>query len=199
MNKIQSEIEYQAELLTILRDNNGFTIRNAADFDRRFAIDREMLFGFLNDTQPETMEKLRKIYKDRLEDTLVSFLNTECTKKRGSLIEVLKHGVELSGHSIDLIYTKPATTFNKDLMKKYELNRFTVMKEVWANDEERVDVVIFINGFAIITIELKCNYAGQSTLFSCHSIGATAKESMPAQEMRPARTIIPFITCGMIF
>lgn len=67
MNRIQSEKDYQAELLGILRNKNGFTIRNAADFDRRFAIDREMLFGFLNDTQPETMEKLRKMHKDRLE------------------------------------------------------------------------------------------------------------------------------------
>lgn len=67
MNDILTEKQYQAELLGILRDQNGFTIRNAADFDRRFALDREMLFGFLNDTQPETMEKLRKIHKDRLE------------------------------------------------------------------------------------------------------------------------------------
>ena len=162
MNDILTEKQYQAELLNILKNKNGYTIRKAADFDRRFALDREMLFGFLNDTQPETMEKLRKIHKDRLEDTIVSFINAECTKKRGSLLEVLKHGVELSGHKIQLMYTKPATAFNKDLFRKYELNRFTVMEEVWANDKERIDIVIFLNGFAIITMELKCNFAGQS-------------------------------------
>ncbi|MBP5604285.1 MAG: type I restriction endonuclease subunit R [Ruminiclostridium sp.] len=162
MNNILSEKEYQSEILSILRDRNGYTIRNAKDFDRRFAIDREMLFAFLNDTQPETMDKLRKIHKDKLEDTLISFINGECTKKRGSLLDVLRHGVEISGTRLDLMYTKPATTFNKDLMRKYEMNRFTVMEEVWASDKERVDVVIFLNGFAIITMELKCNYAGQS-------------------------------------
>ena len=114
MNNILTEKEYQAELLAILRDQNGYTIRKATDFDRRFALDREMLFGFLNDTQPETMQKLRKIHKDRLEDTIVSFINSECTKKRGSLLEVLRHGVELSGHKLELMFTKPATTFNKD-------------------------------------------------------------------------------------
>ena len=149
MNNILTEKDYQHELLAALRDQNGFMIRNAANFDRRFAIDREMLFGFLNDTQPETMDKLQKIYKDRLEDTIVSFINAECTKKNGSLINVLKKGIEPSGHKIDLMYTKPATTFNKDLMRKYEMNRFTVMEEVWANDKERIDVVIFLNGFAI--------------------------------------------------
>ncbi len=60
MNRIQSEKEYQSELLATLRDQNGFIIRNAADFDRRFALDCEMLFGFLNDAQPETIEEYKK-------------------------------------------------------------------------------------------------------------------------------------------
>ncbi|EGC01048.1 hypothetical protein [Ruminococcus albus] len=60
MNNIQTEKEYQAELLGILRDKKGFTIRNATDFDRRFAIDREMLFVFLNDTQPDIIEECKK-------------------------------------------------------------------------------------------------------------------------------------------
>ena len=108
MNNILTEKDYQSELLGILRDQNGYTIRKAKDFDRAFAVDREMMFGFLNDTQPETMEKLRKIHKDRLEDTIVSFINAECTKKRGSLLEVLRHGVELSGNKLELMFTKPA-------------------------------------------------------------------------------------------
>ena len=33
-------------------------------FDCLFAIDREMLFEFLRDTQHDTMESLRKKYKD---------------------------------------------------------------------------------------------------------------------------------------
>lgn len=36
------------------------------------------------------------------------------------------------------------------------------MEEVWASDTERIDLVIFLNGLAIMTFELKCNVAGQS-------------------------------------
>ena len=70
-------------------------------------------------------------------------------EEKGQPFEVLRHGAKLSGHKLELMFTKPATTFNKDLMRKYEMNRFTVMEEVWANDKERIDVVIFLNGFAI--------------------------------------------------
>lgn len=93
---IISEKEYQKFLLERLEKDNGFVVRKANNFDRYYAIDREMLFKFLCDTQAETMDHLRKIYKNDLEETIISFINSETTKKRGSLIEVLKHGIELS-------------------------------------------------------------------------------------------------------
>lgn len=101
---IVSEKEYQEFLLERLKKDNGYIIRKAANFDRRFAIDREMLFQFLNDTQPDEMEALRKIYKSDLEDTLVSFINAEVTKNRGSLLDVLKHGIEISNMKLELMH-----------------------------------------------------------------------------------------------
>lgn len=162
MNQILSEKDFQHFIMEYLAQNNGFIVRKAANFDRYFAMDRELLFQFLNYTQPEKIESLRKIYKADMEETIVNYINAEITKSRGSLLEVLKHGIELSNIPLDLIYTKPATTFNKNLLAKYEKNIFSVMEEVWASDEERIDLVVFLNGFAIMSLELKCNVAGQS-------------------------------------
>ncbi len=162
MNDILSEKQYQHFIMDYLKQNNGYIIRNDKDFDRLFALDRELLFKFLNDTQPDEMGTLSKIYKSELETTLVNYINMEVTKNRGSLLETLKHGIELSNTHLDLMYTKPATDFNKDLLAKYEKNIFSVAEEVWASDKERIDLVIFLNGFAIMSFELKCNMAGQS-------------------------------------
>lgn len=162
MNNILSEKDYQEFLLERLERDNGFVVRKASHYDRLFAMDREMLFKFLDDTQPDTMNYLRKIYKADLEDTVVGLINAEATKARGSLIEVLKHGVEIANRKLDLMYTKPATAFNPELTRKYGQNVFSVMEEVWASDKERIDVVVFLNGLAIMSFELKCNMAGQS-------------------------------------
>ena len=162
MNNILSEKEYQRYIIDELVNNNDYIERKAASFDRYFAIDREMLFKFLWDTQAETMELLRKIYKDTLEETLVNYLNTEMTKTKGSLLNVLKHGIEIANYKLHLMYTKPATTFNQELLDKYEKNIFSVMEEAWASDKERIDLVIFLNGLAIMSFELKCNMSGQS-------------------------------------
>ena len=162
MNNILSEKQYQRYIIDELVNNNGYIERKATAFDRYLAIDRELLFKFLWDTQADTMEALRKIYKSALEDTIVNYLNAEMTKTKGSLLSVLKHGVELANYRLYLMYTRPATTFNKELLQKYEKNIFSVMEEVWASDKERIDLVIFLNGLAIMSFELKCNMAGQS-------------------------------------
>ena len=162
MNDILSEKQYQHEIMDYLRSYNGYRIRKATDFNRYYAVDRAMLFEFLDTSQPDTMTELRKIFKNDTEDTIIGVINQAVTGDKSSLVEVLKNGVEISNRHVDLMYTKPATTFNKTLNEKYSDNIFSVMEEVWASDDERVDLVIFLNGFAIMSFELKCNAAGQS-------------------------------------
>lgn len=162
MNNILSEKEYQKFIMERLEQDSGYIIRKATSYDRYFACDREMLFQFLNSTQPDEIAALRKIYKGDLEDTIISLINAEATKTRGSLLDVLKHGVEISSMKLELMYTRPATSFNKELLEKYEKNIFSVIEEVWASDNERIDLVVFLNGLPIMSFELKCNAAAQS-------------------------------------
>lgn len=162
MNDILTEKQYQREILDYLQSENGYIVRKATAFDAAFALDREMLFAFLEDTQPAELTSLRKVFKEKTEETVVNVINQAITADKSSLVEVLKNGVEVNHLHLDLMYTKPATTFNKTLTEKYQKNRFSVMEEVWASDDERIDLVIFLNGFAVMSFELKCNAAGQS-------------------------------------
>lgn len=162
MNTILSEKEYQAYILDKLEQNNGYLIRSDKDFDPAFAMDRALLIQFLEDTQPKAMERLRKIYKADTEETIAACINMAATQRNGSLIGILKHGVEISNTHLDLMYTKPATDYNKDLVERYNHNVFSVMEEVWASPKERVDLVVFLNGLAIMTFELKCEMSGQT-------------------------------------
>ena len=73
MNNILSEKEYQHFIMDRLVQDNGYIVRKATSYNRFFAMDRELLFRFLNDTQPDEMDALRKIYKTDLEDTIVGF------------------------------------------------------------------------------------------------------------------------------
>ena len=159
---INEKQEYQKFIIDYLIENNGYIQRFNKDFNPYYAIDIDCLFNFLYNTQPDKMAQLEKIHKEDLRDTLINLINNTITHKNSSLIHVLKHGVEIDNIHLDLLYTKPATSFNKDLIKKYEENIFSVVEEVYASETERVDLVIFLNGFAIMSFELKSNTQGQS-------------------------------------
>ena len=55
MTSILSEKEYQHFIMDRLSQDNGYIVRKATSYDRLFAMDRELLFQFLNDTQSDEM------------------------------------------------------------------------------------------------------------------------------------------------
>lgn len=59
MANILSEKDYQKFLLERLEQDNGYIIRKASNFDRFFAMDRELLMQFLNNTQPDTFSAVQ--------------------------------------------------------------------------------------------------------------------------------------------
>ena len=162
--QINERYEYQQEIIDHLVKENDYVERDHSNFDKRFAMDRELLFKFLKDTQSKTLETLTKIFGDDTEDTVVNTINNFITGKNGSLLSALKNGVDINNQHLTLLYGKPATDFNPELSKLYSENIFSVMQEVYADKEnkERIDLVIFINGFAVISFELKSNSQGQN-------------------------------------
>ena len=62
-NVIKEKEDFQRYILDYLKNKNGYVVRDAKTcFNSHYAMDIELLFQFLNDTQADTMEKLEKIY-----------------------------------------------------------------------------------------------------------------------------------------
>ena len=161
--QLKERKDYQAYILEMLETNNDYKIRSADEYDAGYGMDVELLFNFLNDTQSEAMVKLEKLYRDKTRQTVLNYINNEINKKNRSLLDVLKHGVEFdNGVTLNLMYRKPATSFNPKAEELYQKNVLSVMEEVYHTEGERIDLVIFINGIAIFTFELKCNTSGQN-------------------------------------
>lgn len=162
-NRIKERRDYQRLILNYLRDNNKFLERDSKiHYDANLAMDKELLMKFLWATQKEKLEFLqtKSSYKNDFEGQIISNINRYIYDY--SLIDALTNGVEMDGQKLDLMYTKPAMSYNADLNEKYENNIVSVMEEVNHKEDERIDLVIFLNGIAIFAIELKCNLSGQS-------------------------------------
>ena len=78
---INERYDYQRGILNYLKEHNGYRVRTNENFDRRFAIDGELLVEFLTKTQPKKVELLRKMYKGDFEETLVQLLQPRSEQK----------------------------------------------------------------------------------------------------------------------
>ena len=155
------ELEFEGEILDHLEKEDHYVRRTNKDFDRARAMDDEILLGFLEATQPDEVATLRRVFGDRYAETVLNCVNRELMKPSRSLIDVLKNGVDVSHVHLHLMYRRPASGLNPALEAKYEQNKLSVAPEVWVSDEERIDLVIFLNGLALFAIELKCEADGQ--------------------------------------
>ncbi len=161
--QLKERADYQAYILEMLEKENDYQVRPSTAYDPGYGMDTELLFSFLNATQKDAMTRLEKLYGDRTRQTILNYINNEINKKNRSLLDVLKHGVEFdNGVTLTLMYRKPVTTFNPKTEALYQQNVLSVMEEVWHKEGERIDLVIFLNGIAIFTFELKCNTSGQN-------------------------------------
>ena len=112
--QLKERADYQAYILEMLRKENGYQVRPSTAYDPGYGMDVELLFSFLQATQPDALARLEKLYGDRTRQTILNYINNEVNKKSRSLLDVLKHGVEFdNGVSLTLMYRKPATTFNQ--------------------------------------------------------------------------------------
>ena len=161
--QLKEKADYQAYILEMLRDENGYQVRPSDAFEPGYGMDTELLFTFLEATQKDALTRLEKLYKDKTRLTVLNYINNEINKKNRSMLDVLKHGVEFdNGVTLHLMYRKPATSFNPKAEALYQQNTLSVMEEVYHKEGERIDLVIFLNGIAIFTFELKCNTSGQN-------------------------------------
>ena len=116
MSMVQTEKEYQKFIVDYLTDVNGYIEHTDRDFNNAFAFDNSLLLSFLYATQKEAMQKLERVFKNDTSSHVLAAINAEITKKGSSLIYCLKHGVNVGNVHLDLMYAKPATTFNKKRM-----------------------------------------------------------------------------------
>lgn len=162
-DQLREKEDYQRLIVERLVQDNGFRERPNTAYRAGLAMDTEMLLEFLESTQHRTMEQLRRMYKDRTEETVINTINNEINKESRGLIDVIKNGVEFdNGATLRLMFRIPDSTINTEAVENYRKNIFTVMQEVYHKIDERIDLVIFLNGLAIFAIELKCNTSGQA-------------------------------------
>jgi len=144
-----------------LIEQNGYEQGVNADYNRDYAIDETHLFRFLQDTQPDSLDKLGVFKSEIKKNQFLNRLQSEIVKR--GIIDVLRNGVKVYPASLIMFYLTP-TENNVKAKEMYEKNIFSVTRQLmYSNDSTRLalDMCVFINGLPVITFELKNQFTKQ--------------------------------------
>lgn len=161
--KLHTEEALEIHLVEQLVTRQGWRERPANGYDPALALDPEMLVEFIRTTQPEVWEKLFARYKDHAAATLVQ--QTEKALRAVGTLEVLRSGIKIvPGIKISMCFFKPSANLNEPAVRRYESNILTVTRQVRysAKNGNSIDVVLFVNGLPIATLELKNTMTGSN-------------------------------------
>ena len=145
----------------IYRTGKGYYIGQPSYFNAQFAIDDQFFWSFLESTQKEELEKLQK-----QSDWKLKILNRydRLVKKYG-ILYLLKKGLQVDDANFTLFYQLPLASSSQSIKDKFEQNRFSVTRQLRYsidNPREEIDLVLFINGLPIVTMDLKNHWTGQN-------------------------------------
>ena len=158
---LHKEISFESEICQHLADHGWlYAEGDAASYDRARALSPADVLAWVQTTQPKAWDTLTKNHGTKAGDTLLTRLRDQLDQ-RGTL-DVLRQGIELLGLKtpLKLAEFKPALAINPDIMARYAANRLRVIRQVRysLHNENSIDLVLFLNGLPVATVELKTDF-----------------------------------------
>lgn len=161
MPSIHQEISFETEICEYLPAQGWlYTAGDAAQYDRALALFPADVLEWVREAQPKAWETLSKNHGAQAGDVLLARLR-EQLNTRGTL-DVLRHGIEMIGlrQKLPLAQFKPALQMNPEILARHAANRLRVVRQVHysLHNENCIDLVLFLNGIPVATVELKTDF-----------------------------------------
>lgn len=162
MSSLHQEHHFEAAICQHLGQNGWlYDESDAAQYDKQYALFLQDLLTWVQTTQPESWHALSKTHGASLPKILAERVR-KCQNEQGTL-EVLRRGVEMVGlkKPLSLVQFKPALGINPAIQQTYTANRLRVVRQVHHslnNANDALDLVLFVNGIAVATAELKSDF-----------------------------------------
>ncbi|MGJ0312948.1 type I restriction endonuclease subunit R [Aliarcobacter cryaerophilus] len=168
----------------------GFVRGENKDFNKDYAIDEKRFWDFLQSSQADELEKLKRDPQYKLK--IIQRLD-KMIKKYG-ILKILKKGLDVDDAHFKLFFIAPLASSGEELQKRFASNVFSVTRQVTfskTNPLLELDMVLFINGLPIITMELKNHWTGQNARY--HGIKQYKEDRDPKEPLLNfARCLVHF-------
>lgn len=147
-------------------EHGPFRLGLTADFDAEYALDTRLFWEFLETTQGKEVDKLKARNPGDWQRKILERFD-RLIKKNG-LLHLLKKGLAVDDAFFTLMYPAPLASSAAKVHENFAANIFSITRQVrysQSNPGEEIDIVLFINGMPLITIELKNAWTGQTARY----------------------------------
>ena len=137
----------------------GWKVGETSHYDTERALYPEDVVAWLQATQKTKWDKLSKDNGDKARDVLLDKV-ASALDKHGT-VQVLRQGLPIAGCGhIDLSEAAPEDKRNEDVLKRYSANILRVVPQLQYHPSRKlaIDLVFFINGLPVATVELKTDF-----------------------------------------
>lgn len=160
MSHIHHECELERHIVEQLAAA-GWLVGKPADYDAARALFPEDVIGWLDDTQPPAMDKLRAMHGAGTEAVILDRLVKQLDSKDGGTVNVLRQGFAVAGGgTLAMSQGLPEDARNETVIARYAANRLRVVPQLrYSLDKsDEIDLAFFINGIPVTTVELKTDF-----------------------------------------
>ena len=135
---------------------------SSTDFDTDRAFEPSRVISFIQNTQSKLWDTLKGIHGEDTERVVLDDLYK--TLETQGMLNVLRYGFKSYGKKIKVAYFAPSTQLNPETLALYNANVLSFTRQLYFSnkDKKSLDIVLFLNGLPLITIELKNPLSGQT-------------------------------------
>ncbi|MGC2632654.1 MAG: type I restriction endonuclease [Candidatus Cybelea sp.] len=157
MSDILKEKTYEAELVRELCAR-GWIEGKDREYDRELALYPEDVIAWLEDSQPNEFAKISDVKNGDGTRLLLERL-TKTIQENGS-IAVLRNGFKRINARFDMCAFMPNQKMNPEALERHAKVRCRVVRQVHYStaNGNSIDVVLFVNGIPVATLELKTEF-----------------------------------------
>ena len=140
-------------------EKQGWLVGESRHYDTERALYPDDLVAWLEATQADKWAKLQQDYPEDPRDALMDRLAR--TLERDGTVQTLRRGFSIAGCGhIDLSEAAPEDGRNEDVLKRYAANILRVVPQLKYHParELAIDLVFFINGVPVATVEVKTDF-----------------------------------------
>ncbi len=148
------------------KPHHGFVLGLASDFDKQYAIDTRLFWQFLETTQATEIAKLQQHHPHDWQRKVLERFD-RIMQKQG-VLHLLKKGLSLDDAHLTLMYPAPLASSSAAVHQHFAANLFSCTRQVAysaQNPKQEIDMVLFINGIPLITLELKNHWTNQNARY----------------------------------